>query len=337
MGKDAMESTKFNLWHYTTLDGLKGMLSSQTLWATDYRHLNDSSELTHSKFLLYQELFPKVKCIIENECEINIGAKKTTELHGGIESISKAETIETINILINGLINPPTPYAIPFILSFCKSLKNDASLQRNGLLSQWRGYGKDGGYAIIFDFEKFVTMLEIETASFYNGISLHESTVYNLEDLPTECDIKKHLDIITDFALHFYRARIQMETFPEINAENLGALFNCMMRLKHEGFKEECEYRFCTMSNLESFKETSYFQEDKNKCFKNILTRNNKGTIVPYIELFENLGNLPIERICIGPHLDKTTRIESTKVYLKSIGLNHIEVSCSEIPYIGFK
>ena len=35
------------LLHYTTLDGLRGILSSGCLWATDASCLNDSSEITH--------------------------------------------------------------------------------------------------------------------------------------------------------------------------------------------------------------------------------------------------------------------------------------------------
>jgi hypothetical protein len=35
------------LYHYTDGRGLKGILESETIWFTDYRHLNDPSELIH--------------------------------------------------------------------------------------------------------------------------------------------------------------------------------------------------------------------------------------------------------------------------------------------------
>jgi hypothetical protein len=35
------------LYHYTDGRGLKGIIESQTFWFTDYRHLNDPSELIH--------------------------------------------------------------------------------------------------------------------------------------------------------------------------------------------------------------------------------------------------------------------------------------------------
>jgi hypothetical protein len=35
------------LYHYTDVRGLKGILEAGRIWFTDYRHLNDPSELTH--------------------------------------------------------------------------------------------------------------------------------------------------------------------------------------------------------------------------------------------------------------------------------------------------
>src|SRR5262245_39979140 len=34
------------LYHYTGIRGLKGIINSQTLWATHYRYLNDTEEVT---------------------------------------------------------------------------------------------------------------------------------------------------------------------------------------------------------------------------------------------------------------------------------------------------
>ena len=33
------------LYHYTNLDGLKGILSTKSLWATHFANLNDSTEV----------------------------------------------------------------------------------------------------------------------------------------------------------------------------------------------------------------------------------------------------------------------------------------------------
>jgi hypothetical protein len=84
-------------------------------------------------------------------------------------------------------------------------------------------------------------------------------------------------------------------------------------------------------------KHNQYFVEDKSKSFKEIITRNDRGTLVPYIKLFERSNKLPIKKVCIGPHHDKKLRAESMSMYLHSIGLDNIEVVCSGTPYIGLK
>nr|WP_235843329.1 hypothetical protein [Enterobacter huaxiensis] len=35
------------IYHYTDLNGLKGIIESGSLWATHFSFLNDSNELTH--------------------------------------------------------------------------------------------------------------------------------------------------------------------------------------------------------------------------------------------------------------------------------------------------
>ena len=40
------------LYHYTSASGLKGIVESGTLWATDVLHLNDSSEISYAVELI---------------------------------------------------------------------------------------------------------------------------------------------------------------------------------------------------------------------------------------------------------------------------------------------
>lgn len=332
-----MENTEFNLWHYTTLEGLKGILSDKTIWATDYQYLSDSSEFIYSKSIIHQEVLPKIISTIEYECKGNPAAKKIVDAYNGIENLAGIETDETIKILIISLLSSPTLPQIPFVLSFCKVLENSSFLQRNGLLSQWRGYGEDGGYAIIFDFKKIIDEFKVEENSFYHGISTHDDVVYETDKSKMSDKMKKYLDKVSDHTHKIYRFRLYGGQFPLVDQEELNSLFNCMVLLKHEGFKEENEYRFCTMSYCKEAQKNKYFEIDKNKSFKETMTRNNNGTLIPYSRLFERSNNLPIKGVCVGPHRDKALRVKSIKTYLSSIGLANIKVFCSEIPYIGLK
>ena len=47
------------LYHYTNYEGLKGILSDQRLWFTDYKHLNDTSEIKYSKRVRVLARYPK--------------------------------------------------------------------------------------------------------------------------------------------------------------------------------------------------------------------------------------------------------------------------------------
>ena len=49
------------LYHYTTWDGLLGILQTQTLWATHYKFLNDFSEFAMMREKFIEHLFPIVR------------------------------------------------------------------------------------------------------------------------------------------------------------------------------------------------------------------------------------------------------------------------------------
>jgi hypothetical protein len=54
------------LYHYTTWDGLLGILQTQTLWATHYRFLNDYSEIVLFRDKLVSWILPYVREAYEN-------------------------------------------------------------------------------------------------------------------------------------------------------------------------------------------------------------------------------------------------------------------------------
>jgi len=102
------------LYHYTTVEGLKGIISSSCMWATSIRYLNDSSELLYASDL--------VSAILE----------------------SKKEEYNSAKSLIGDGKNMVDRFADKFdayVTCFC---------EKDNLLSQWRAYaaGRSGGYSI---------------------------------------------------------------------------------------------------------------------------------------------------------------------------------------------
>jgi hypothetical protein len=49
---------------------------------------------------------------------------------------------------------------VPFIASFCSRVNDQLYEKNNGFLSEWRGYGKDGGFCIVLDTTALVTILD---------------------------------------------------------------------------------------------------------------------------------------------------------------------------------
>ena len=65
-----------NLYHYTTWEGLQGILETQTLWATHYKFLNDYSEIILFKDKLSSWIHPYVLEGYKNLIKHKPGVKK---------------------------------------------------------------------------------------------------------------------------------------------------------------------------------------------------------------------------------------------------------------------
>lgn len=103
------------IYHYTDLNGLKGIIESNSLWATNFRFLNDAAELEHGANALKNALL-----YLKDE----LGKDKTDFILRELQTYRSRSFRDTFNI------------------SFC---------QEPDLLSQWRGYGAFQGVCLEFD------------------------------------------------------------------------------------------------------------------------------------------------------------------------------------------
>jgi hypothetical protein len=138
------------LMHYTSAAGLTGILSSQCIWSTHASHLNDMEETS----LFFKDRLPLLaKAIVEKSLANGTLANEPKVTHELLEAICLA--IQKVTLRFNE----------PYIFSMCGA--PDERTSRNGLLSQWRAYGRDGGYAIVFDTQGIQAMLESEGDLFH--------------------------------------------------------------------------------------------------------------------------------------------------------------------------
>lgn len=108
-----------DLYHYTTAAGLSGILENKSLWATHTSFMNDEEEIVG----FYDRVLPSIlRPVFGNE---------------------QVEKLIHISKRVLPILNDR------YITSF--STATDPLVRGHGLLSQWRAYGPDGGYAVVFD------------------------------------------------------------------------------------------------------------------------------------------------------------------------------------------
>jgi hypothetical protein len=110
------------LYHYTTADGLKGIIEKNELWASSAYFLNDSAEITYGSGVLKEVL---------DDWLAKDRPKESITVHLA-QDLRKAFGED---LLSKSVIRPI------YLACFCED---------DNLLSQWRTYGQSGGYSLGF-------------------------------------------------------------------------------------------------------------------------------------------------------------------------------------------
>lgn len=312
-----MAETEY-LWHYTTIEGLRGIIENHELWATDYRYLNDYSELITAKDLFIKHGANAIKKFLSLDKTINNGLAENSDESGNAYKNKVLDIVENTYETLNKLLTI-------YFTSFCIHPEDDDYTQKNGLLSQWRGYGRSGGYAIIFNKKKLIDLLKNQALNYDLVDSGGGECIYT-----NQTDISKKIEaLINDAKWYFITQYINelIDANGPISNESVFALFQCMVFLKDGAFREENEFR------LYALRPCTTSQEENTKELKKIYYREKSGMMFPYINILEKVPELPIEKIVIGPHQAQQLCEISLKSFLEEQGLSKIDVCCSDIPY----
>lgn len=330
------------LFHYTDIKGLVGIIQSQSLWATHYAFKNDSEEV---RFFLKKQLPRLLKEVAQEyltkRIQNDLNVLSEIEFRGGKERIIDHFIEETLNAYKKILFSHQSgnePLAEPYIFSFCTIKNACEDVSRHGLLSQWRGYGRDGGgYAIVFDTARLSELLDKVGRKWQNGGDIFMGdVVYSFPDNSKfHLEFGKDLDVIQKF--HFCKLNNNLD--PNVEAKYFSALMRCACRYKHWGFEEENEVRIVVIPNG---KQISELAREGGVAVHDIPLKHCSDTAVSYIELFEEITTiptmpLPIKRIIVGPGInshEKDKKVLKVKKLIEQHGMQ-VGVFASEIPYIG--
>ena len=139
----AQAKTSRSLFHYTSADGLVGILQTQSLFATHSAFLNDSTECRIIRDILLPRLEKELREATPKLIERRVMDPKILTDFG--DELFRQEADNMLQAMSQAT-NNTAPY---FITSFCVHEPNTPAYN-DGLLSQWRGYAK-GGFAIELD------------------------------------------------------------------------------------------------------------------------------------------------------------------------------------------
>lgn len=318
------------LYHYTTWEGLLGILGSQSLWATNYKFVNDYSELVLFRDKLISLVHPYASETVKEIIKQFPHVKGKVNEKGGIEEVIRHEAKALVDAQYSALGDVGVQI---YILSFCGQHSN-RDINDNGLLSQWRGYGKGGGAALVFDTKKLEDILDLEASRFeYSGVYLAD-VVYSDDELKLRKELSQDLSVIADVVKEFF----DFDTFCNRKFVDASKAFHpfvrCISRYKHYGFREENEVRVIALPTVIDGELERRAKADgvTLRPEKEVRFREKGGQRVPYIDLFDSTDiQLPIDRIIIGPHTEKVARAEALCARL---GKTDVKITCSDIPFV---
>jgi hypothetical protein len=290
-----------NLYHYTSLQGLLGILDKKSLWASDINFLNDSQEFIHGL------QFAK-KCIQANIPEGFLGKF-------GEKILSRVGNLKAQDIFVTCFSNMPD------------------------LLSQWRGYTPaSGGVCLGFSsdaIEAFCAShnFAFEMCTYY--ASEHDQIMKNLVEIFLEgrlgCreSIYKYRNMTPDQRKQAsdeyddYMSSPENIAWGDNHLEWLcDEILNYAPLFKDNSFYEEHEWRLIAKNPLEV----------------DFRTNANSSYLIPYFkaEILAKGNSEALREIIIGPNPNQNRCQLSVSKLLAKHGLHHVTVRPSSIPYINW-
>ena len=286
------------IFHYTTIHGLWGILRDQVIFATHSEFLNDSSEIHLGRDLVTSALISPIS---------------------GSDEHAKV-VLKAIEIL-NDENNQDF-----YIASFC---------EEGDLLSQWRGYAdQGGGYAISFVPHKTIT--DSLTRPYELYIVIYDKDI--LHQLATMI-AQLIAESIGEMMNEYDKNLIDVETakyrvigaYRDLLVESVGPLFHC---LKHNGFKEEREFRL-----VHTHPKGDENKRSKGSRLPKLMFRPSHGIMVPYIALPLRLtrdgvlGDFSVEKVIHGPSMHPDLTRLSLEMMMRTLPCGVLPVEESSIPF----
>lgn len=268
------------LYHYTDKAGLVGIVEAGKLWATHIGYLNDESEIQYSRNLI-GELADRLRPEFGGEWAAGV-------VCDAVSALAEAET------------SPDT-----FVASFCVDADN---------LSQWRGYGaQGGGYAIGLGRERLWTVANAQDYALIRLIYDESEQEAQLEQV-----LREAIPILAGWGADPTTAPPAAHQLILLGYGFIVA----MLSVKNPYFRDEREWRLARVI-LEGVSQ------------KRARTRTLRGVETPYeeVELVDAVtGESSMVEVVVGPMARSDTSAAEVRSLLDLNGLENVSVRASVGP-----
>jgi hypothetical protein len=292
------------LYHYTSAEGLTGILESRALWATDTAFLNDWTEVRYAADPLVQHMTRHIEAFLADHPPERWRMESEKLARARILGAAR-EFIANFTSNWDEIVPQNDLYVRGATFVACLSGDHDQ-------LGQWRGYGK-GGYAIGFRRE-----LLAAAAPVFGAVQYGEDAIEKL------CDhVLEHFD-----NLKISSAEDDTRLDPSRNdfwsrKGYVEAVCFCLPQIaliKHNSFAHENEWRLVVPR----------YDLD----YANIAVRSVGGRHIPYVNC--HFADDAIAEIVIGPGGDlHSERAVRTLLAAKGYNSDTIQISQSSAPFRG--
>jgi hypothetical protein len=318
------------LFHYTSPQGLYGILESGCLWATHFRFLNDNSEVFRARSPLTKIVGKAIHCYlaaakVNKQIKIPDGENVKHEADRQAAYLVDAMYKAALGSPEDGMAGIGHPYVFS---TFCCS-PQVAEDFNNGALVHWGAYARGGGYALQLDPHKLHQLLNEESKAFYSLGFISRKLGYLANDEFPK-DFADWVDKICASAVAWSSQLINGDNLENVDfGKSLAPFLSLICSSKDPFFAPEKEARVTIFHPL---------KVDNIPTVPHEVNIRHAGAVpVPYLKILEGLllsEDCPIDRIVIGPHPDAERRRIALTSFLRSKKLGSIEVAQSTVPYI---
>ncbi len=281
------------LYHYTGIDGLIGILTTGCLRATDAEFLNDAQELRFGREELCSALDERAQqlLLLEQQPDSSYGASSRAAVIHSCVDFLRADHCDANNDRSEHQV---------FVACFC---------EQGDLLSQWRSYGANGGYAIGFRSQELNDLSTSDSGNFESGRRRLVKVNYgrNAQTIM----IEQVLDRIAPNPVGHPGAHGW--------AAGVFLALPALAGVKDAAFSEEKEWRLLQGSNVPD---------------QTIKFRAGRYAVTPYIDM--TFGRTRgIAEVWVGPGINTDLRVLGVTRLLAELGMQQTLVHKSGAPFRG--